>query len=175
MARQPGILTPADRDKLTGKQSLDDYSNVSTWKGRIRESIRQANDDMSLLQASPHWDDDDFLKIYRDSHRNTNLVGPLSMEGVEKGADSATAQSKIYGDAVQKMAEELENVDIDGSWQESDDMQQAVQQMFVRNIVRVFTDVLEVQGVTDDDVVREFFEDVWPEKERALDIVENEL
>ncbi|QIO22404.1 hypothetical protein [Haloarcula sp. JP-L23] len=175
MPRSNGFLTPGDREKLTGEQSLEDYSNVSEWKKRVRNSITGVYEDMALLEASPYWTSDDFAKVFRNANNNTAVLSPLSIEGRENGISGVRAQTKIYGDTINNFAENLEDLDIGSSWQDTEEVEREVQEMFVRNVTTVITDVLHLVGATDDDVIREFFEDVWPERERALEIVEDEL
>jgi hypothetical protein len=169
------MLTPKDRKKLTGEQDVTELQNISDWKGKVQQSIAATYEDMALLDASPYWDDEDFAKVFRDKHRNTGLFSRMSETGIDTGSGAVEAQTKIYGDSVNNFANNLRDLDIDGSWQESENVEQEVQEMFVRNVANVITDVLHLVGVTDDDVVREFFEDVWPKKEEALKIIGKEL
>lgn len=175
MARNYGFLTERDREYLTGEKDINSLSNPRDKKQDIRKSITAAEQDYQLLARSPYWTDEDFEQVWTPQERNTGIMRQMRGSDVETAVESTIGQSQIYGDAVRGIAEDLQDLDISGDWQDEEGLESAVQEMFVSNIVRVFEDVLAVIGATDEEIVREFFRDVWPDKERALEIVDAEL
>lgn len=175
MERDTGFLTNGQRKYLTGEKDLDEHPNKWEFKKRVRKRISGSFDDLELLRQSPYWTDEDFAKVARETRQpNTGILEPMDDNTVEQHLDGVKSQSKIYGDAVHNMAEDIEEIELEGDW---DDTEEQVQEIFVQHITDVMTDVLNVvtEGDITDDVTEEFFEDVWPDRDRALEIVQREL
>lgn len=173
MGRSYGILTEAQREHMSGERDIDDLENPWQMKKRIRESIRQSQEDLHLLNISPHWTQEDAERIVRETGRpNSKMLKPINPEFVEAGVGSVKEQSKIYGDSVKAIAEALENLDVDSDWDD-----ESVQELFVKQVVRVWKDAFKItgEGVNNEEAIRELFTEMWPEREKALSVIEKEL
>lgn len=177
MARQPGFLTKADREKLRGKQDMDEYSNVSQWKGRVRESLAQAYRDKALLEESSLWDDEDHMKVLRETHKNTPLTPPLSEDDIDRGISVMLAEAKTYEiDLALFLADELEDIS------ESEEIEKEIQKritedmrpkrkanelrkMFAHFVVKEWLDTFSTGNVSRPDEVVEDLVDIWPDRD----------
>lgn len=177
MARDTGFLTESQREYLTGEKDLDDHSNPWQFKSRIRKRVNGSFEDLALLRESPYWSDEDHEKIARDPLQpNTGVLASMDTDTKERHIDGVRSQAKIYGDSVQGFVEAIENMDeIDGSWQDSDDMERELKNVFARQVVHVVDDVLNLVGVSDRDTKMEIFEDAWPDREQVVKVANEEL
>lgn len=183
----PGFLTESQRDYLRGEKDLDDHSNPSQFRRRVRNRINGMQKDLMLLNWSPHFDEDDLAKTVRDpgSYQQLGRGVEMSDEQIEQSIEIAEAMSKIYGanavvelsNLLRQMTEgdqkdiEEELDDMDG-----DDMETAIREMYVREIASQTAEVLRNSGVSNpEDVVIDFFESLWPDRSRAIRIAKSEV
>lgn len=170
-------MTESQREYLTGEKDLDDHSNPWQFKSRIRKRVNGSFEDLALLRESPYWSDEDHEKIARDPLQpNTGVLGAMDADTKEKHIGGVRSQANIYGDSVRRFAEAIENIDeIDDGWQEGEDKEKMVKEMFARQVVHVIDDVLNIVGVSNKETKMEIFEDAWPDRGQVVDVAKEEL
>lgn len=88
--RRKGFLSPSLREFLRGEPK----TNPAEYRKRVRKGFRGALADYALVKASAEIDNEDLLKMVRDSPRQTNgaLMGQMKpLDGMEDAAFGAAA------------------------------------------------------------------------------------
>lgn len=98
MGDKYGFLTPTQRDYLRGEKDLDDYSNPSQFKKRIRQRIQQAQRDWELLNESEVMDEEELQRALRNINHGKGFdktMVPDEIQEATKAAGKAQAHATV--------------------------------------------------------------------------------
>lgn len=173
----PGFLTESQRKYLRGDKDISEHSNPSVVRGRIRHRLSGMLEDLKLVQESKFMNGDNLAKTTfgTENYQQLGRQG-LETDQVETGMASAKGISQLYGgEFIQNLTDTLEELEVDGDLNNEDDLTEAVQELYVENVIGVMVDSMDAYGVDEEPVIRDFIRNVWPEKDKALEIMESVL
>lgn len=189
----PGFLTEFQRAYVRGEKNLDDHSNPSVVKRRLRNRISGAEKDEALLEESDEeWVSDVLHRAPRNVHDPRGDDAPMTDEAVEsyQGAAKAKAESVgVQSDSIELILETLE-ADIEEVQQKLEATEDGFRDEVVRELVQdTYTELFAkvfvmscdgmVEGWADDvdtkEVVEVMIESIWPTKEQVLESAKEQL
>lgn len=173
----PGFLTESQRKYLRGERDITEHSNPSVVRARIRERVSGSLRDLQLVKNAEWMNGENLAKtIYGNNISQVGRHG-ISDEQVKQGQDVAEGVAQLYGsEFVENLTEQLEELEVEADGIETaDDMEGFVQELFISNSIAVMIDALRSYGLNEKTVIRDFISNVWPDRDKALDITETVL
>lgn len=177
-----GYLAPRHRKYLDGEYDFSEHSNPSQFWNEIRDRYTGARLDDALFAKSELVTDEELLKANTPPPPLGSFDGAmLTEDAIHRSMESSKAQASSVGLDGEGLEEDLEKMvemwrsqaeSIEGN--SNDEMRRSFERLLVLGMVEAMESLVPPE-VNKKEHFKDLIEGGWPDKDRALEIVEKEV